>query len=54
MGNGAKSIYSLVKMPPELSIFLPFHTTMPGNRDHTLRRKKVKFFFLLNYLLVIH
>lgn len=32
--NGAKSIYP-IRTPPKVSIFLPFHTTAPGNRDHT-------------------
>lgn len=47
VGNEAESIYPLVKMSPKLNIFLePFCTTVPGNRDYTLRVKKVRILFL--------
>lgn len=46
VGNEAESIDPLFKMSPELSIVIPFCTTVPGNRDYTLRVKGVRIVFL--------
>lgn len=34
-GKWGRKHLSPVRTPPKVSIFLPFHTTAPGNRDHT-------------------